>query len=119
MYEDTLADAIVSVVDSAPDVLRIACSFRNDSNARGCHVTVLEEDSDNPPSLSLTIFRDVNTSSSAVLECLTGLQRKNYSVVVREVKCDGMLANPVFVWPAISIGGNSQVSNFEPGNGSL
>ena len=105
-------------MDSAPDEMCIACSFRNDSNARGCHVTVLEEDSDYPRPSSLTILRDVNTSSSAVLECLNGLQRNNYSVVVREVKCDGMLANPVFVWPTIFIGGNSQVSDFEPGNGS-
>ena len=114
-------DAVVSVVDSAPDVLCIACSFRNDSNARGCHVTLSEEGSDNPQqtSSSLTIFRDVSMSSSTVfLDCLTGLQGKNYSVVVREVKCDGKLANHAFTFKAISIGGKSQIESDTNGNGA-
>ena len=109
-------DAVVSVVDSAPDVLCIACSFMNDSNARGCHVTLSEEGSDNPQQTtpSLTIFRDMSMSSSTVfLDCLTGLQGKNYSVVVREMKCDGKLAKRTFIWQAIPIGGKPQNVNVE------
>ena len=122
MYVDTLVDAVVSVADSAPDVLCIACSFMNDSNARGCHVTVSEEDPQQT-SLSLTIFRDMSMSSSTVfLDCLTGLQRKNYSVVVREMKCDEKLANHAFTFQAISIGGKSQTVEVESnsnGNGEM
>jgi len=113
---DKLVDAVVSVVDSAPDVLCIACGFKNDSNARGCHVTLSEEGSDNPQqtSSSLTIFRDVSMSSSTVfLDCLTGLQERNYSVVIREVKCDGKLANHAFTFQAIPIGGKPQNVNVE------
>ena len=108
-YVDTLTDVIVSGVDNAPDVMCTACSFKKDSNARGCQIAVSEEDSDKLqlPLSSLTISRDVNTSSSIVLDCLTGLQGNNYRVAVREVKCDGKLANTTFLWPALSIIGQS------------